>query len=301
LNIETQVARHYTHGSLEAAILGALRAAGKNVDALSASDLSAADEFHLGWHAVTLELARDLGLGPELELLDLGSGIGGPARHFAAAHGCRVTGVDLTGEFVSVANALTARCGLDGLAKFIQGSVLALPFESARFDRATLIHVGMNIEDKAGMFSEVQRVLRPGGVFLIYDIMRSDAGRSDAGRSDAGQSGARPSDAGPTDTEEIPYPQPWAATPETSFLETLATYRRLLEGAGFNVEREHDRRDQVLELGRAMRAQVAAAGVPPLGLHVLMGPASRERLGNVMSALERGSLSPIEIVVRRAG
>jgi ubiquinone/menaquinone biosynthesis C-methylase UbiE len=281
MDIEANVAQHYTHGRLEAAILDALRAAGKNVDALSASDLSAADEFHLGWHAVTIELARDLALEPGLELLDLGSGIGGPARYFAEAHGCRVTGVDLTAEFVNVANALTARCRLDGLATFVQGSVLALPFEDARFDRATLIHVGMNIENKAGMFAEALRALRPGGAFLVYDIMRRDAGRAD--------------------TAELPYPQPWAQTAETSFVEPLEAYRRLLEAAGFTIESERDRRDQVLELGRAMRAQVAVAGVPPLGLHVLMGPASRERLGNVMSALERGSLSPIEIVARRPG
>jgi ubiquinone/menaquinone biosynthesis C-methylase UbiE len=279
VDIEASVAQHYSHGRLEAAILDALRAAGKNVDALSASDLSAADEFHLGWHAVTVELARDLRLEPGLELLDLGAGIGGPARYFAEAHGCRVTGVDLTAEFVRVANALTARCRLDGLASFVQGSVLALPFEGARFDRATLIHVGMNIEDKAGMFSEVRRALRPGGVFLVYDIMRRDSGRSD--------------------TAELPYPQPWAQTAETSFVEPVETYRRLLEAAGFSIESEHDRRDQVLELGRAMRAQVAAHGVPPLGLHVLIGPASRERLGNVMSALERGCVAPIELVARR--
>jgi ubiquinone/menaquinone biosynthesis C-methylase UbiE len=279
LDIETQVAQHYTHGRLEAALLDALRAAGKDVDALAASDLSAADEFHLGWHAVTVELAADLGLVPGLELLDLGSGIGGPARYFAEAHRCRVTGVDLTAEFVSVATALTARCRLEGRATFVQGSVLALPFEGARFDRVTLIHVGMNIEDKAGMFAEVRRVLRPGGVFLVYDIMRGDTGQAD-----------------PVD---LPYPMPWAATPGTSFVEAPKAYRRLLEGAGFRIERQHDRRDQVLELGRAMQAQVATHGVPPLGLHVLIGPASRERLGNVMSALEQGSLAPIELVARR--
>jgi ubiquinone/menaquinone biosynthesis C-methylase UbiE len=280
VDIEVNVAQHYTHGRLEAAILDALRAAGKDVEALSASDLSAADEFHLGWHAVTVEMAGDIGLGPGLALLDLGSGIGGPARYFAEAHGCQVTGIDLTEEFVSVATALTARCRLSALATFMHCSALATPFEAASFDRATLIHVGMNIKDKAGMFSEVRRVLRPGGVFLVYDIMRSDTGRSD--------------------TSDLAYPMPWAVTPDTSFLETPQAYRRLLEAAGFTIEREHDRRDQVLELGRAMRAEVALHGVPPLGLHVLMGPASRPRLGNVMSALEAGILAPVEIVARRS-
>jgi SAM-dependent methyltransferase len=275
MDIEAGVARHYTQGHLQSTILDALRAAGKNVDALTTADLSAADEFHLGWRAVTVELALDLELSPGLELLDIGSGIGGPARYFAETHGCRVTGVDLTEEFVQVATALTARCGLDELATFVQGSGLALPFADQRFDRATLIHVGMNIADKARLFAEARRVLRPNGVFIVYDIMRLDA-------------------------SELPYPMPWAERPGTSFVETSLSYGRLLEAAGFGIEREHDRRAQVLELGRAMRAQVAQHGVPPLGLHVIMGPASRERLGNVMTALERGSIAPIELIARRA-
>jgi SAM-dependent methyltransferase len=274
MDIEGDVARHYTHGALEAAILDALRASGKDVDRLSADDLSAADEFHLGWRAATVELALDLALSPGLEVLDVGSGIGGPARYFAQAHGCRVTGIDLTEEFVHVATVLTRRCGLDHLATFVQGSGLALPFPSECFDRATLIHVGMNIPDKGPLFAEVLRVLRPGGIFCAYEIMRTDA-------------------------SELPFPMPWAGREAMSFVETPDTYRRLLAAAGFVIEREVNRRDQVLELGRAMRSHAARHGVPPLGLHVLMGPASRERLGNVMSALERGSIAPLEMLARK--
>ena len=122
-----------------------------------------------------------------MHLLDVGSGIGGPARTFADAFGCRVTGVDLTEEFVEAANALTRRCGLSDRVSFRQASALALPFADASFDAATLIHVGMNIEDKAGLFAEVRRVLKPDARFGVYDIMRVAEG-------------------------EIPYPMPWAAT-----------------------------------------------------------------------------------------
>lgn len=274
MDIEASVARHYTHGQLESAILDALRASGKNVDALTTADLSAADEFHIGWRAVTVELAVDLTLRPGLDVLDIGSGIGGPARYFAEKHGCRVTGIDLTPEFVSVASALTARCQLDHLAHFVQGSALALPFASQSFDRATLIHVGMNIADKARLFSEAHRVLRSGGVFAVYDLMRLDS-------------------------SELPYPMPWAEQPATSFVETPDTYRRELEAAGFSIESQRDRREQALELGRAMRAHAAQHGVPPLGLHVLMGPASRQRLANVMTALEGALLAPVQILARR--
>lgn len=273
MDIEASVARYYTHGDLERALLDALRASGKNVDALGTADLSALDEFHLGWRAVTVELALDLELGAGTELIDIGSGIGGPARYFAETSGCKVIGVDLTPEFVQVATALTARCRLDALVTFMQGSALALPYPDQRFDRATLIHAGMNIADKARLFAEARRVLRPGGVFLVYDVMRLDA-------------------------SELPYPMPWAEHPGNSFVETSLSYQRLLQAAGFQIERELDRRAQTLELGRAMRAQVAQQGAPTLGLHVLMGSASRERMANVMTALERGSIAPIELIAR---
>ncbi len=273
MDTEAQVARHYSHGRLEQAILEALRQSGKNVDALSASDLAGVDEFHLGWLPATVELAADLGLSPGLEVLDVGSGIGGPARYFAEAHGCKVVGIDLTSEFVEVANAITERCRLDALASFQQASALAVPFPSARFDVATLLHVGMNIENKAALFAEVRRVLKPGGKFAIYDIMRMDG-------------------------LELPYPMPWAESLATSFVETPDTYRQLLKAQGFVIEKERNRRDQSIELGRAMRAHAALHGTPPLGLHVLMGPSTPERLGNVMSTLERGSIAPIEIIAR---
>jgi ubiquinone/menaquinone biosynthesis C-methylase UbiE len=271
METERQVARHYGRGGIEQAILEALRASGKDVDNLQPGDLSGADEFHLGWYAATAELARDLGLGPDQHVLEVGCGIGGPARHFAAAHDCRVTGIDLTAEFVEVAEALTRRCGLAGRVSFRQGSALAMPFPDSAFDAATLIHVGMNIADKAALFGEVRRVLKPGALFGVYDIMRIGEG-------------------------DLPYPMPWAVTPETSFVETPEAYRRLLGQAGFTIVAEHSRRDLALRLGREMRERTVAQGAPPLGLHILMGPATPERMTNVFAVLERGLIAPVEII-----
>jgi ubiquinone/menaquinone biosynthesis C-methylase UbiE len=106
-----------------------------------------------------------------LHLLDVGSGIDGPARYFAAEHGCRVTGIDLTEEFVFVSRSLTRRTKLDHAVEFLHGSALALPFGMAGFDRAYTIHAGMNIADKLGLFREVRRVLKPEGLFAIFDLM----------------------------------------------------------------------------------------------------------------------------------
>ncbi|MGO4706710.1 class I SAM-dependent methyltransferase [Microvirga sp. 2MCAF38] len=273
MDIERQVARHYTRGALESAILDALKASGKEIDRLTPSDLSGADEFHLGWRSATVELGKDLELGPDTRVLDIGSGIGGPARYFAEAYGSHVTGVDLTAEFVEVANALTQRCGLADRVAFREASGLALPFDDGSFDRATLIHVGMNIQDKAKLFAEVRRVLRRGGMFGVYDIMRLN-------------------------DDPLPFPMPWANSEETSFVETSDTYKGLLERAGFVVVKETDRRDMSLKLGREMRENAARNGAPPLGLHILMGPATPERLGNVMKTLEHGSIAPVEIIAK---
>ncbi|WP_191057920.1 SAM-dependent methyltransferase [Geminicoccus harenae] len=273
MDTEAQVARHYTHGALERSILDALARAGKDPDRLTAADLAGVDEFHLGWRPSTIALSQDLRLAPGQRVLDVGSGIGGPARYMAEAHGCQVTGIDLTEEFVAVATALTRRCGLADRVTFRQGSGLALPFPDGNFDAATLIHVGMNIERKDLLFREVRRVLRPGGRFGIYDVMC-------------------------TDETPLPYPMPWAADAVTSFVEPPVTYRTLLGQAGFEVEQEVNRRDFVLARWQEMRAEAAARGQPPLSLRNLVGPAFEERFANVLRTLQAGSIAPIQMIAR---
>ena len=206
-------------------------------------------------------------------MLDVGSGLGGPARHFAETFGCRVTGIDLTPEFVETANALTRRLGLADRVAFQQGSGLSLPFPAGVFDAATLIHVGMNIGDKARLFSEIRRVLKDGARIGVYDVMH-------------------------VQPDAVPYPMPWAASPATSFLENPDSYRRLLGEAGFELRSERNQRELALRLSREMREKAATHGAPPIDRHTLMGPASKERLANVMATLERGTIAPIEMIAR---
>ncbi|NTS33087.1 class I SAM-dependent methyltransferase [Phyllobacterium sp. BT25] len=273
MSIEEQVARHYTHGSLEKAILSALIAAGKDIDTLTASDLAPIDEFHFGWLPATIELGRSLRIEPQMHLLDVGCGIGGPARYLAETYECRITGVDLTDEFVEVARALTDRCGLDDRIDFHQASALALPFDEGSFDAAYMIHVGMNIEDKHTLFAEVWRVLKPGGRFVDYDIMRvGDA--------------------------PLNYPMPWAMNKETSFVETPGFYNKTLSAAGFEIQAKNSRRDLAIKIVREMQAKAAAEGPPVLSGQIIMGPTAKQRLANAFEALENGIIEPIEIVAR---
>ncbi|MGG6896862.1 MULTISPECIES: class I SAM-dependent methyltransferase [Rhizobium] len=273
MSTEEKVASHYTHGSLETAILQILSTSGKDIDNLRLRDLAGVDEFHLGRHAATVEFALDLDLSAGLRLADIGSGLGGPARHFADSYGCAVSGIDLTEEFVQVAKSLTALCGLADLVSFRQGSALDLPFESGSFDRTTLIHVGMNIEDKARLFAEIRRILKPGGRFGLYEIMQMREGT-------------------------LPYPMPWAMEPETSFVCSSDVYRHLLEEAGFAVELERDRSALAIRLAHEARAKAAAGEGRDPGFRTVMGPRASERSSNVNMSVEAGLLAPIEMIAR---
>ena len=270
MDVEGEVARHYTQSELTSTVLAALREAGTDTEALATGDLSGVDEFHSGWRPLTEALARELAPPPGTRLLDVGAGIGGPARHFAEAYGCDVTGIDLTPAFVELATELTERTGLADRVRFVTGSALAMPFPDDAFDLATMFHVGMNIADKPTLFAEVARVLRPGGRFVVYDLTRiGDA--------------------------PLPWPMPWADDAATSFVETPARYRALLEAAGFRVEAERDWSDLVLEAAARMRERLAAEGIPVVGLHLLMGPDGMNRLRKVGECVRDRALAPAQL------
>jgi len=270
---EAKVAGHYTRGKLEETILQAVALTGSDPGQLKAKDLATVDEFHVGGLEATRELGAQMELGPGLRVLDVGSGIGGPARYFAAEHQCKVTGIDLTEELVQVARSLTRRAKLDHLAEFVQASALDLAFPVETFDRAYMIHVGMNIADKTGVFREVRRVLKPGGMFVIFDILRAGGG-------------------------EIAYPVPWALNEETSFVADLKSYRDALEKAGFRVERDRGRRAFGIDFTERMIARGAQGGQPALGLHLLMGDLASVMIKNVLTMMKQGVLEPVELYAR---
>ncbi len=273
MSVEQSIAQHYTHGALERTILDALSAGGKDLDRLSPSDLAPVDEFHIGGRQATIDFAEQLDVRPGMRLLDIGSGLGGASRYFAQNHECRVTGVDLTEEYVRVAEALARRVGLGAVVSYKQGSALSFPFASGAFDGAYMLHVGMNIEDKARLFAEVRRVLVPKGVFGIYDVMREGDGA-------------------------LTYPVPWASSAETSFVATAADYRHALAATGFEILKERSRRDFAVAFFQRMRDQAAQGGSPPAGLHILMGADAPRKIANMIGNLEQGLIAPAEVVCR---
>lgn len=274
--MQPDVSTHYAHGDLLTAIRRGIEALGKSVDTLTVDDLAPVDEFHVGGRRATEALFDQLHLTPEMRVLDAGCGLGGAARFAASRYRCRVSGIDLTPEYVETGTALCRWVGLDGKISLRHGSVLALPFADRSFDGAYMLHVGMNIGDKAKLCSEVGRVLKPGAMFGIYDIMRVGSG-------------------------ELSYPVPWAATAAASAVAEPGQYRQALKAAGFTVVAERNRRDVALAFFEQLRASTAAVGgPPPLGLHILMGRDARDKVRNMAESTSNGGIAPVEMIARKA-
>lgn len=259
------VAGHYQSTGLLDRVLVALRQAGKDLDALTIDDLAPIDEFHSRRRRATEELASMLAPRPTDHVIDIGSGLGGPSRYLAATNGCRVTGIDLTDDFVATATALTRMVGLSDRVAFRVGSALALPFPDASFDLAWSQNVAMNIADRAAWYSEIRRVLKPGGRLAIQDVARGSG-------------------------VPLTFPVMWADRPEISFLRTPDETRALLEQAGFRVVQWIDNTDAALREATEERARLAANPAPPpvLGLHVVVGSSFRDKLRNGNQAQQDG-------------
>lgn len=269
--VNEDIQQHYARPDLGTVILAALARAGKDIEALAPEDLAPVDEFHIRGRQATLELARAAGIAADQYVLDVGSGIGGPSRCLAHQFGCRVAGIDLTDEYCRVATMLAERVGLSRLVTYRQGDALSLPFPDAVFDVVWSQHVAMNISDKATLYREMYRVLKPGGVLAINDILAGAAG-------------------------PVVFPVPWARVPETSFLATPDELRRLLEAAGFTVVSWEDTTTAAREWFIALAEKIQQHGLPPLGFHLLMGSDFQLMAQNQRRNLEEGRIVLAQVV-----
>ena len=269
------VSDHYTHGSLLAAIESAITQMGKTLDSISIDDLAPVDEFHIGGRLATDNLLSQCNFTEQHHLLDVGCGLGGASRYVATKHNSRVTGIDLTQEFIETGNTLCSWVGLEKSVNLQQGSALDMPFEDDGFDGGYMLHVGMNIDDKEGLFKEIYRVLRKGATFAVYDVMRQDEG-------------------------ELIYPVPWAAEVSTSSLSNPEQYKQALTKAGFDVCVECNRREFALDFFKQLREKLqASGGPPPLGLHTLMQESTAIKLKNMVDNITAGLIAPVEIIARK--
>jgi SAM-dependent methyltransferase len=268
---DRRVSEHYTRVDVSAAIATALKAIGKDAGPLSLDDLASIDEFHLRGRAATAELTGALGLGPGMRVLDVGSGVGGPARYIAATYDCDVVGIDLTEEFCRVAGRLAERVGLGDRVEYRPGNALAMPFADGAFDAAYTQHAAMNIEDKARLYAEVWRVLKPGARFGVYDVLQGEGG-------------------------EVLYPVPWARDRTTSFPVRPAELRALLETAGFAVESWRDTTAESRLWMEEMKARAAEPNAPPSVLRLLFAEDAQTIVQNLARNLFEDRVAPTEVI-----
>ena len=272
----SNVSAHYTSGDLLARLEARLREEGFDPARPTFEALAPYDHFHGRGLEATEDMASLLEVSATDHVLDIGSGLGGPARHLARRSGCRVSGIDLTAELCDVARHLTALLGLADRVSFEQGDALTMPFADATFDGAWSMNVSMNIADKRALYREIHRVLRPGARLCLSEIVQG--------------SGEAPD-----------YPTPWARTASSSFLATADETRTNLVASGFTIESLRDTTEASLDYAARSRAVVEAGGKPlHRAISLIHGALGAQIMANTGRALREGRTVPIEIACRKA-
>jgi sarcosine/dimethylglycine N-methyltransferase len=268
------VTRHYASAGIADQVLSALRAASGPEAPVTSDSLAPFDHFHGRGLAATREIAARLAPRPGERLVDIGSGIGGPARWIAATFDVEVTGVDLTPEFCAAAEALNAVTGLADRVRIIHGSAIALPVPDAAYDAAYSQNVIMNIADKALFYREAFRVLRPGGRLALSNLCAGPAG-------------------------EPYFPVPWASTRDTSFLATPESMHADLLAAGFEIVDFRDVTPELLATHRRFRDRTQESNTPRIAVEILMGERAAEIQRNSIRTIEDGRALAIEALARK--
>jgi len=272
--IETSVGKHYGRAGIAQRILDAVAQTGGDVAHLKAEMLYPVDQFHGRGIVATREHAAKLRLDAQSHVLDIGCGVGGPARFMASTYGCRVTGIDLTEEFVAAARELVKRCGLADKITLHHGNALTMPFADRSFDAATSFNVTMNIAAKDKLAQEIHRVLKPGGKLIWTE-------------DSLGPNGAPH------------FPLPWAREPSISFLVTPEALRATIEGAGLRLLEWSNETEKALEFVRALQAGPPPSALARLGNTIVMGDDFAERARNSNRSLGEGRLAGTCVLAQR--
>jgi SAM-dependent methyltransferase len=264
------VQNHYGTESIRERIEKALADAGLGDRKISPADLAVLDQFHASGLAATIELADSLEIDATSKVLDVGAGLGGPARHLAARYGCHVQGIDATAPFVEAADYLSQRTGLAEMVSFQVADALDLPFPDGSFDIVWTQHVAMNIADRPRLYRETGRVLRQGGKFGVYDVVAGIGA--------------------------ITFPVPWASKPEVSFLLKPSEMTRILDETGLDLLSWNDCSQAGLAFFERLRASPQK---PAFGLQTVMGPQFKQMSENFASNLKAGHIRLAQAVFRK--
>lgn len=264
-DLNKRIENHYLKVALFEDIISRLEEQGIDLNNVTRADIAGVDEFHVRGASVSKELANSVELNGA-RVLDVGSGLGGPCRMLADEYDCSCTGIDLSHEYIRTATELSRLVKLDGSTTFLQGNALNLPFEDDIFDLVWTQHVQMNIPAKEKFYSEILRVLKPGGHFLYYDIFKNGVG-------------------------DVSYPMPWATTKDQSFLFETEDMEQILSDLGFSKAFAIDQTKAGIEFFETLVTKLKESGPSKMGLNVLMGETTMPKLMNLFTHLKEERLT----------
>lgn len=268
------IADHWGRGDVFGLIVAALNQMAKPLDGLTVEELAPVDHFHSRGFPATVEFADRLRINAGEQILDIGCGLGGPARYMAKRFQCRVSGIDITGPFVEAANRLTALLRMEQQVEIAQGNGQRLPYPDSCFDGAYTQDVTMNVADRAGFFAEAYRVLKPGAFFAL-----SEHGLGPQGNPH--------------------YPVPWSDDGTGAYLTAPAETRAILERTGFEAITLEDTGAKCVAGYRKVMERAERGALPPLGLHLFMGESMVEKMRNAARNIEEGRTHPIQLICRK--
>jgi len=275
-DLDDSVAGHYSVDGLEGKILSGLEKSGIQAAHMQVDDLAAVDAFHIRGREATRELMDLADIQPDHHILDVGCGIGGTSRFLAQSTGCNVSAIDLTPEYIDAARSLTEKLGLGNVISYYCCSALELPFEPGAFDMVWTEHVQMNISDKNRFYSEMSRVLKPGGQLVFHDIFAKDDG-------------------------DFLYPVPWAQASDINHLARADRVAEILGELGFQRVHWIDKTDESIAFFQERVTSLQQEGPPKVGLGMLMGPTGLNKFANMLANLEHGLLQVVQAVLLRKG
>jgi len=262
---------YYSPNDLYNKIIEGLDKLGIDLSNVTLDDLQPVDEFHIRGDTATNELIALSDFTPDQHILDVGCGIGGSTRRLSHETGCRVTGIDLSDEYIDVAQRLTQLLGMKEQVKFNACSALDLPFDDNSFDGVWSLQMNMNIEDKQSWLSECYRVLKPGGRAVFYEVCANE-------------------------NAPLHFPVPWAQDTSMSFLVKPDAFRDVLKSAGFEITDWNDKTNLAQKAFAHMQKPVGKPTLPALGVYLLVGEDIGTKAYNLHLNLDEERVSLIETV-----